>query len=231
MIWSRSTWTPTRKWSLVDLNHSFIDVYERILSKSWRLIEAKNFQNGTSSAPVKKHHRLRYAFNQRWNIRAILDQSELFKLLIDLEHYQEVDLCGSCWIWAWLMTERRCFFTGPDGPFWKLFASINLQLLDNILSCTSMNEWFKSTRDHFHVGVHVDLEQITEIACWLIVEIRWWIVVRGSSSSRNDIWNRWVNFLTSAMVWSRWKRVRNKVKDIRFSLFMNSLTKSSHSAT
>ena len=121
---------------------------------------------------------------------------------------------------------RMCYFGNSE-----FFASINLQLLDNILSCTSMNEWFKSTRDHFHVGVHVDLDQITEIACWLIVELRRWIVVRGSSSSRNDIWNRWVNFLTSAMVWSRWKRVRNKVKDIRFSLFMNSLTKSSHSAT
>ena len=42
-----------------------------------------------------------------WNvgriIGAILNQSEPFKLLIDLEHYQEVDLCGFSWIWARLI--------------------------------------------------------------------------------------------------------------------------------
>ena len=79
-------------------------------------------------------------------------------------------------------SREKLFFStvADDVPFWKFFASINLQLLDNILSCTSMNEWFKSTRHHFRVGVQVnpqsEIKWVPE-HCELRIFLRLWMTI------------------------------------------------------
>ena len=104
----------------LEQHHKFLDRRRRPLVQGKKAADQQRKMDHAFSLPLLPLwvHWQHDAFNQRWNIRAILDQSESFKLLIDLEHYQEVDLCGFCWIWALSMTEIKII-----GGSWRKKAA------------------------------------------------------------------------------------------------------------